>query len=118
MPTLKMILGLAVMVAMLMVGWAVVPAYFNNYQFEDALKNEALQATYTTRSAEEIRDAVIKRARDYDIVLTAKQVHVSRSGSIGNGTLLIETSYSVPVNLPGYETTLEFHPSTKNKGVF
>ncbi|MGB9072192.1 MAG: hypothetical protein WCC22_05935 [Terriglobales bacterium] len=118
MGTVKMILGLAVMVAMFIVGWAIVPAYFNNYEFEDALKNEALQATYSTRSEEDIREAVVKRAHDYDIPLTAKQVHVSRSGTYGNGSLLIETSYSVPVNLPGYQTTLEFHPSTKNKGVF
>jgi hypothetical protein len=118
MPTLKMIAGLAVIVAMLIVGWAIVPAYFNNYEFEDALKNEALQATYSSRSEEEIRDVIVKRARDFDIPLTPKQVHVSRTGMYGNGSLLIETSYSVPVNLPGYETTLEFHPSTKNKGVF
>jgi hypothetical protein len=118
MPTLKMIAGLAVVVAMLIVGWAVVPAYFNNYQFEDALKNEALQATYSSHSEDDIRDAVIKRAHDFDIALTPKQVHVSRTGIYGNGSLLIEANYSVPVNLPGYETTLEFHPSTKNKGVF
>lgn len=118
MPTLKMILGLAVVVAMFIVGWAIVPAYFNNYEFEDALKNEALQATYSSRSEEEIRDVIVKRARDFDIPLTSKQVRVSRTGIYGSGSLLIEANYSVPVNLPGYQTTLEFHPSTKNKGVF
>ena len=36
----------------------------------------------------------------------------------GTGSLTIEADYSVPVTLPGYSTTLDFHPSSKNKGVF
>jgi hypothetical protein len=118
MGSLKMFLGLGVMAALVIVGIKVVPVYFNNFEFEDAIKNEALQATYSSRSADDIRDAIIKRARDYDIVLTAKQVKVSRTGLYGNGSLTIEASYSVPITLPGYETTLEFHPSTLNRGVF
>jgi hypothetical protein len=50
--------------------------------------------------------------------LTPKQVHVQRVGSLGTGTLSIDAEYSVPVDLPGYSTTLEFHPSTQNKGVY
>ena len=54
-----------------------------------------------------------------DSVLTPKQVHVSRTGGgNGNGSLTIEAEYSVPVDLPGYSTTLSFHPSSQNKGVF
>jgi len=45
-------------------------------------------------------------------------VHVTRVGSFGNGTLGIDVEYSVAVDLPGYSTTLDFHPSTKNKGVY
>lgn len=113
-----MIGGLAVIAALFIVGWAVIPPYFNNYQFEDALKNEALQSTYSTRSVDDIRDAVIKSAHDCDIPLTTKQVHVARTGVNGNGNLLIDVSYTATINLPGYSTTIEFHPSTKNKGVF
>jgi hypothetical protein len=115
---MKMFLGLAVMAAMVIVGVKVVPVYFNNYEFEDAIKNEALQATYSSRTEEDIRDGVIKRAKDYDIALTAKEVKVSRTGQYGNGSLSIDVNYSVDINLPGYSTTVEFHPSSKNKGVF
>jgi hypothetical protein len=118
MPSLKMALGLAVMAAMVIVGVKVVPIYFNNYEFEDAVKNEALQATYSSRSEEDIRDTVIKRAKDYDIPLTAKQVKVSRTGTNGNGNLSIDVVYTMDINLPGYSTTVEFHPSSSNKGVF
>jgi len=115
---MKMTFGLAVMAAMVIAGVKVVPVYFNNYEFEDAIKNEALQATYSSRSEEDIRDAVIKRARDYDITLTPKQVKVSRTGQYGNGSLFIEADYTVPIEVPGYSTVVEFHPSSKNKGVF
>ena len=113
-----MVLGIAVFAAVVLVGFKVVPVYFSNYEFEDALKNDALQATYSTHSEEEIRTAIIKRARDFDIDLTAKQVHVARTGLNGTGSISVDVEYSVPINLPGYSTVLEFHPSTQNKGVY
>jgi hypothetical protein len=118
MATLKLIFGLAIFGAMVLVGIKVVPPFFSNYEFEDAIKTEALQATYSTRTEEDVRAAIIKQARKYDIELTPKQVHVVRVGSMGNGSLTIDAEYSVPIELPGYSTTLDFHPSTKNKAVF
>jgi hypothetical protein len=118
MATLKLILGFAVFAMLALVGLKVLPPYFANYQFEDSIKTEALQATYTTRTEEDIRETVIKQAHNYDIELTPKQVKVSRVGGFGNGSLNIEADYSVPIELPGYSTTLEFHPSTKNKGIY
>lgn len=118
MGSIKMILGVAMMVLAAILCLKLVPPYFSNYQFEDFIKNESLQSTYSTRSEDEIRESVIKHAREYDIQLTAKQVHVIRTGSSGTGTLTIEAEYSLPVNLPGYSTVLEFHPSSKNKGVY
>lgn len=118
MATLKLVLGFAVFAALALVGLKVIPPYFANYELEDAIKTESVQATYSTRTEDDIRDAVIKQARNYDIALTPKQVKVTRVGGFGNGSLNIEAEYSVPVDLPGYSTTLDFHPSTKNKGVY
>ncbi|HUB01031.1 MAG TPA: hypothetical protein VL983_00015 [Terriglobales bacterium] len=118
MATLKLIFGFALFAAVGLAGVKVIPPFFSNYEFEDSIKNEALQSTYSTRSEDDIRESVIKHARDYDIMLTPKQVKVSRSGGYGNGNLLIEAEYSVPLELPGYSTTLNFHPSTANRGVF
>jgi hypothetical protein len=118
MATLKLIFGFALFAALALVGLKVIPPYFANYELEDSIKTEALQATYTTRTEEDIREVVIKQARNYDIELTPKQVKVSRVGGFGAGTLNIEADYSVPIELPGYTTTLEFHPSSKNKGVY
>jgi len=118
MGTMRLVLGFGVFALLGLMAFKVIPPYFSNYEFEDAIKNEALQSTYTTRTEEDVRNSVIKRARNYDIELTAKQVHVTRTGSYGNGTLTIEAEYSVPVEFPGYTTNLEFHPSSNNKGVF
>ncbi len=118
MATLKLLLGIGVIVAVAFVGLKVIPVFFSNYEFEDFIKEEALHSTYSTRSEDDIRDAVVKHARDFDIELTAKQVHVSRTGMNGNGSLSIDVDYTTQVDLPGYPVTLDFHPSSKNKGVF
>ncbi len=64
-----------------------IPPFFSNYELEDAIKNEATQSTYSARSEDDIRDAIIKTARNYDIALTPKQVHVSRIGGFGTGAV-------------------------------
>ena len=117
MATLKLIFGVAVFGALVLLAIKLIPPFFSNYEFEDTIRTEALQATYSTRSEEDIRDTIIKQARNYDIALTPKQVHVTRTGGLGNGSLAIEADYSVPIELPGYSTTIDFHPSTKNKGI-
>jgi YbbR domain-containing protein len=118
MATLKLVSGFALFAVVALLGFKLIPPYFANYELEDSIKTEAVQSTYSSRSEEDIRQAIIKQARNYDIALTPKQVRVTRSGSQGTGTLNIEADYSVPVDLPGYSTTLEFHPSTENKGVY
>ena len=114
----KLILGFGAFIAVIVLGITFVPPYFANYQFEDVLKNEALAATYSTRSEDDIKAVVLKKAKDLDIPVNSKQLRVVRTGTSGAGTLTISADYTVPVNLPGYETALEFHPSSTNKGVF
>jgi hypothetical protein len=118
MGTLKLLFGIALFGIVGMVAFKLIPPYFANYEFEDSIKTESVQATYSTRTEDDIREAVMKAARNYDIPLTPKQVKVTRVGGYGNGSLNIEADYSVPIDLPGYSTTLEFHPSTKNKGIY
>jgi hypothetical protein len=118
MATLKLAFVFAILAAVGLIGMKVIPPFFSNYELEDAIKTESTQSTYSTRTEEDIRETVIKEARSYDIALTPKQVHVSRVGGFGAGTLAIDAEYSVPIELPGYSTTIEFHPSSKNKGVY
>ena len=118
MGTIKMILGIALVVGLIGVGIAVVPPYFNNYQFEDALNTEALAATYSSKSDDDIRGIVFKKAKEMDIPIAPEQIKVHRAGSQGTGTLAIEANYTVHVDLPGYPLDLDFHAATKNKGIY
>ena|SRR5262249_27003696 len=118
MGTIKAIIGIGAVVAVIIVGVELLPPYFANYQFEDALNTEALAATYSTKSDDDIRGNVLKRAQELDIPVNREQIKVQRTGSQGVGTLAIAADYTVHVNLPGYPMDLNFRAETKNKGVW
>ena len=118
MGSMKLVLGFAVIVAFIYGAWMIIPPYFANYQFEDGIKNEALHSTYTTKTEDDIRNAVIKQAKDLDIPVTREQVKVQRAGNMGTGSIIIDVDYTVHVDLPGYPMDLHFHPSTSNRGVY
>jgi hypothetical protein len=118
MGTVKLVLGIAVIVAVVVVGAAIIPPYFNNYQFEDTLNSEALAATYSSKSEDDIREMVYKRAKEMDIPIKPEEIKVQRVGSQGTGTLAIEANYTVHIDLPGYPLDLQFHAATKNKGLY
>jgi len=118
MTALKAILGIFVIVAAVYVGAELVPAYYANYEFEDAIKTEATLATYSTKSESDIRDTVFKKAQELEIPITRDQVRVQRFGLQGTGSISIEAPYVVHVELPGYPMDIHFDASTKNKGVF
>ena len=118
MNTLKLIFGLFVIVATVYLCAELIPPFFANYEFQDAIKNEATMSTYSTKPEEAIRETVFKAAQDLEIPVTKDQIKVQRNGATGSGTLLIETHYTVHVSLPGYPLDLEFDPSTRNHGAF
>ncbi len=118
MGTIKLIFGIFVIVAVVYVCAVLIPPFFSNYEFEDAIKNEATITTYSTKPEDAIRDTIFKKAQDLEIPVSKEQIHVKRTGSQGTGTVIIETSYTVHVDLPGYPMDLHFDPSTKNKGAF
>ena len=59
-----------------------------------------------------------QEAQELEIPVTPEQIKVHRVGTLGTGTLSIEATYTVRVNLPGYPLDLDFHASTKNKGIY
>ena len=118
MGTLKMIIGVSLIGALIVVGIFVIPPYFANYQFEDDIRNEAMTLTYTAKTEDDIRQIVLKHASDEGIDIAPQQITVQRNGSQGSGTLLIDANYTVHVNLPGYPFDLALHAGTKNKGIY
>jgi hypothetical protein len=118
MSSLKLVFGIGLIIAVIYCSWMIIPPFFANYEFEDAIKNEALHATYTTRNEEDIRNSLMKQAKDLDIPITKEQIKVQRQGSFGQGTLAIDVDYTVRVDLPAYPLNLHFHPTTANKGIY
>src|ERR1700687_4195198 len=109
-------LGIALMVATVYLIAQLAPPYFANYQFQDAIRNEATLNTYNTKPEDAIRDTLYKKAQDLDIPLTKEQIKVKRTGPLGSGSLVIDASYTVHVDLPSYPVYLQFEAATSNKG--
>ena len=76
MGSLKMVSGIVVMVASVYLIAVLAPPFFSNYQFEDAIRTEAQMDTYNTKTEEQIRDAIFKKAQDLDIPITKEQIKV------------------------------------------
>ena len=62
------------------VAWNVIPPYFNNYQFQDALDDIARKNSYTTATDDDIKKMVVTKADTEDIKLREDQVIVTRKG--------------------------------------
>jgi hypothetical protein len=110
---LKALFGLLVVVAVFYSAWMLLPPYVNNYQFQDDLRSEALMNSYTTKSDQDIRNTLAKKAAEYDIPLKPDQINVVRNGA----ELSIWADYTVHVDLPGLPLDLKFHPATKNRRI-
>ena len=118
MGSIRMFIGVFVIVAGAYVSIKVIPPYFNNYEFEDWLKDEATRDSYSPKTEADIRQTVLKKAQTYDIPLTEDGIHVQRSGNTYSGNVSIQAPYIVHIDLPGYPLDLHFNASTENKGVF
>ena len=118
MGSIKMFIGVIVIVGGIYVAIKVVPPYFNNYLFQDWIKDEATRDSYIAKSEGDIRQDVLKKAQEYDIPLTEDGVQVRRSGNQFSGNVSIQAPYVIHVDLPGYPLDLHFNVSTENKGVF
>jgi hypothetical protein len=118
METVKLVLGLAAIVAVIYCGAVIVPVEMSNYSFQDDLRNIAMMAGGNPRQTDQdIQQAVLRKAQEHSITLAPEQVVVQRIGTPGAPAVYVGADYSVPVNLPGYSFTLHFTPSSGNKGM-
>lgn len=109
---LNLLITLVIMGAMIFAGVKVVPVYFANYQFQDAIQSESRFALtgYPKKGTEDIRDDVFKKAQELNIPAKREDIRVS----VSNGSVDIGLDYSVPIDLRVYQFTLQFHPHADN----
>ena len=118
MGTVKAILGLLAIVAVIYCCFQVVPPELSNYSFQDDLRNIAMVGGANPHETDqELIDAIIKKAQEHQIALTPEQITIQRIGTPGAPSVYAAADYSVPVNLPGYSFTLHFTPSSGNRGM-
>jgi len=111
---LNLLFTLAVVGAMVFGAIKIVPAYFANYQFQDAIQTEARFAIANMKPADEIRDDVWRKAQDLSIPLEKKEDIVI---TVDRRNVSIATDYSVPVDLLIYQFELQFHPHADNHSI-
>jgi hypothetical protein len=117
MGTVKLILGFAMIAGLIVAASQVIPPELANYSFQDDLRQVAMAAGGNpSKTDEDLRTAVLNKAKDHDIQLEPKQVTVQRINTPGLSAAYLAVDYSVPVNLPGYSFDLHFTPSSGNKG--
>jgi hypothetical protein len=115
---MKMVFGVVVILLAIYLGVAFVPVYYANYEFQDALQNEALFGTNNSTSEDMIRDNVYKKAQQLEIPITKEAILVQKSGTMGTGSVSIDAPYTVHIDLIAFPTDLHFDASSTNKGAF
>jgi cell division protein FtsL len=105
---LKALLSLAFLAAVAFVAVKTLPAYYDNFQLQDHIRQLTTQVAVRTKpvTPAEIRDEVITFAEDHGIPLAPDNVKVNIARHIS-----INLDYTVPVDLTVYILRLHFTPS-------
>jgi hypothetical protein len=115
MKTLKALIILGIIGAAAYVGVQVIPVYWNYYQFQDSIEEEARIQSYTGKSENDMRESVWKKAKQLELPLTTpEQIKVQRNGLI----VAISTEYTVHIDIPVHPFDLNFAPSTQTKPAY
>ena len=110
---IKALIGLGLVVGLFYVAWNLIPPYFNNYQFQDALDDIARKNSYTTATDDDIKKMVVTKADTEDIKLREDQVVVTRKGD----GLVISVKYQIHVDMVVHPVDLEFTANSLNKRI-
>ena len=113
----KSVLGLAVLVWASIAGWQIGACELADIRLRDDMQDLASQSGVrigltTAKSDDDFRNAVLGKAKQYDIELAPDQVTVERTGSGVTGTISIGADYTVPIHLPGFSFRLHFTPAS------
>lgn len=109
---LNLIVTLLILGSMIFAAVKVVPVYFANYQFQDAIESESRFALtgYPKKSIEDIRDDVWQKAQELSIPVQKDDIRID----VENTSVSISLDYAVPIDLAVYQFTLNFHPHADN----
>ena len=112
---IRLLLTLLVVGSMIFAASRVIPAYFANYQLQDAMKSEAQFAAsaYPRRTEQSIRDTVWNKAQELGIPAEEKDVVVRMSGA----NVDINVDYTQSFDLIVTQWNHEFHLHADNHSI-
>ena len=113
----KVAIGFLAIAAVVVGLFQVAPPMLANYSFQDDLKTIALvDSPNLQKTDDDVRNDVLRKAKEHDLPITAKQVSVQRLNSPGVTAVFVAADYTVTINLPGYSFDMHFTPDSGNKG--
>ncbi|MGD0569236.1 MAG: hypothetical protein ABSA78_12595 [Candidatus Sulfotelmatobacter sp.] len=116
MGTLKALGGFLAIILVVVACFEVAPPLMANYSFQDDLRNVALMdGANFQKTDDDIRNDVLRKAKDQNLPIDAKQVIVQRISTPGMSSVYVAADYTVTVSLPGYSFDMHFNPTSGNK---
>jgi Domain of unknown function (DUF4845) len=107
------IIMLLVLAAMAYAAFKIVPAYFADYQLNDAMTTEARFAQVNRKGAADVQDDIWKKVQELGIPAKKQDIVVITD----QGSVKISVSYTVPVDLVVTQKDLQFHDQADNKAL-
>jgi len=114
---IKAFIGFLAIAAVVVGLFQVAPPMVANYSFSDDLKTVAMMdSAMLQKTDDDVRNDILKKAKEHDLPIDAKQITVQRINSPGISAVYVSVDYSVPISLPGYAFDMHFNPNSGNKG--
>jgi hypothetical protein len=110
------IFGLAILSLAAFAAWQVTACYIANSELQSdmqdlAVQNGARMGMFSFSTEEELRSAVVARAKEHGIQLAPEQVTVHRELTPGMLDISLAADYETRVNLLGLSYKIHFTPS-------
>ena len=110
-PLWRLIAGWGVLAAMVLVLALLAPVYFENFELQQYMRSLARRADLQVTPDEALRTAILNRARELNLPLTAGDVAIRHE----SGTVRFDSKYAVQMDFTVYQVDLHFHPSAASR---
>ena len=106
-PLWRLIAAILVLAGMAGVLLALAPVYIEDLKLRQYIRSLARDPNAATTPEEELRSAVLSRARQLDLPIQSGDIQISHP----EGKLQLQMKYAVQMDFPFYQVDLHFHPS-------
>jgi hypothetical protein len=100
----RQLIGLVIFTLLLFAASQYVPPYVNAFQFNDFIRQEVKFAAPSRRTIEDVRTAVVQKAKEFNIALNPRDVKITRRGP----SFTLNLEYRFPIDLRVYQHELVF----------